>query len=623
MSDPAQTFNPRAAPNLNALWASLAFEEWRRLGVAVVVVAPGSRSAPLAMAVAGLAGVETVIAHDERAAGFVALGAARATGRPGVVVTTSGTAVANLLPAAVEAAQTGTPLLLVTADRPPELHDCGANQAIRQHDLFGTHATWTTQVPCADQRIPLSHVLSTADEAWHRAVGIGSAAGPVHLNWSFREPLAPIAAPWEQTLLAPLEGWMESSDPWARTVRAEVSLPEALSQVAATLRGESGPPRRGIAVVGACHSPEERAIIAAILRRCDGPILADIGSSLRHHTDLPRIIAHGDLLTRLGACKGLQPDFILRLGGNVSSRAIGEFLRRATSLGAMQVLVRTGPTRHDPDHTATCDVNIDPRVVAVADPAALAECEPLHFSEATFSEAWLSADRAASEAIQETIGLDQGPIDEPSVARVVADGILRSETLVIGNSMAIRDADMHISTGMLRGNVAVNRGASGIDGLVATAVGHARATKRPTHLLLGDLSLLHDLGSLALVAHSPTPIIIVVVNNDGGGIFHFLPLGRCEGALDPWSTAPHGFHFKGAAEMFGLRFESLGEGSMRGDLMRALSDARASGRSAIIEVRTERVANVERHRSIQRRVERALTAHLCTPQARVTAESGS
>ncbi|MCX5665346.1 MAG: 2-succinyl-5-enolpyruvyl-6-hydroxy-3-cyclohexene-1-carboxylic-acid synthase [Planctomycetota bacterium] len=190
-ASPSKHFDPTDAPNINALWTQLAFAEWSRLGLSLAVVCPGSRSAPLAYAISRNPRIESIIAHDERSAGFVALGAARATGRAAVVVTTSGTAVANLLPAVVEASKTGTPMLLVTADRPPELHDCGANQSIHQSHIFGAFARWSIDVPCADEAIAPHWILSTADEAWRRAHSPSQSAGPVHLNWMFREPLAP------------------------------------------------------------------------------------------------------------------------------------------------------------------------------------------------------------------------------------------------------------------------------------------------------------------------------------------------------------------------------------------------------------------------------------------------
>ena len=433
-------------------------------------------------------------------------------------------------------------------------------------------------------------------------------SGPVHVNWSFREPLAPKVEAWDRDLLKPIARWIETTHPWRAWIDTRRSGEEALDRLTTVIARVAGGCNRGMVVVGACHSPSERAFVAALARRCACPVLADIGASLRHDARIRGQVAHGDLITLAKRGGDLVPDFILRLGGNLSSRRLSEFLRQARAGGAREFVVRTGVSRYDQDHAASFETDIAPDDLRWDEQPSGGEALLLAAEE--FREAWVAADSAAAKAIEVFARENSGVIDEPIAAREVAAIAVGGFALVLGNSMAIRDADMHIDTGRLPATVAVNRGASGIDGLVATAVGHARATGEPVVAFVGDLSLLHDLGSLALVAQSPVPLVIVTVNNDGGGIFHFLPLAAHEGALDPWTTAPHGLGFAGAAAMFGLDYVELEIGASREALCRSL--ARATGlakqerRSSLVEVKSDRTTNVQQHRAIQQAVVAAI-----------------
>ena len=612
MSTRTFQFDPTEAPNLNALWTGLAFEEWSRLGLSLAVVCPGSRSAPLAYAISQNPRIQSIVVHDERAAGFVALGAARATGRAAVVVTTSGTAVANLLPAAIEAAKTGTPMLLVTADRPPELHDCGANQCIEQRGIFGTFSRWSIEVPCADCSIHPRWVLSTADEAWKRAHSPSRLAGPVHLNWMFREPLAPRMEAWDRGVASELTNWMKGRAPW----RCEVGgvfdelfdegsdagqrswdhmAVELVGRIADATRGA----RRVVLCVGALYSPAMRSLASCLATRLGSPVIADIGSGLRFGGAGIDVVAHADLIPLSAAvAKTLMPDFIVRLGGAISSRRVGEFLEQARRSGARELVIRDGPERSDPQHTAQLELSIDlserPRINTRT-----ASQESLAF-DVSYAKAWRDADARIASVLESHLDDATDALDEPSTARIAVATCPTGSILLVGNSMPIRDADMHAASSESSLMVAVNRGASGIDGLIATAVGHARVTGKPTVALVGDLSLLHDLGSLAIVGAGSHPVVIIVVNNDGGGIFHFLPLADHPKLLEPWTTAPHGVNFAAAAEMFGIAYlvpETRGE--LTGGIKDALRRAVESNHSTMIEVRTNRQENFDFHRRLQ------------------------
>ena len=612
MSTPPATFEPGNAANLNVLWASLALEEWRRLGVALVVVAPGSLSAPLALAVAAMRGVDATVCHDERAAAFLALGAARAQGRPAVVITTSGTAVANLLPAAIEAAETCTPLILVTADRPPELRDCGANQAIRQESLLRNVARWSFELPCAASEPGPNFVLSCANEAWQRSQGVPSAAGGVvHLNWSFREPLAPTRVEWDRGALASIEHWIGSDEPWRRRsvgIDTGHESRSVLDRIADEARGCVRP----VVVVGACHTPQQRELCRRIARSVRCPVIADIASGLRGDASITGCVAHADLIALAEGREALTPDFVLRVGDNLSSRRIGTLIRSWRDRGAALALVRTGPKRFDPDHEATVEIHAALHGDGVGEVRAVAASrQSILACDEVFAQAWRDAECAAADSLTRQLDTREAAVSEPAIARLTAAAATRAgATLSLGNSMPIRDADMHVHSSSSPAVIVASRGASGIDGLVATALGHARAGGRRVVLVLGDLSLLHDIGSLALVRQCPVPLTVVVINNDGGGIFHFLPLAAYHGALDPWSTAPHGHSFGGVGGLFGVQTKALSASATAGEFESALEEALVSTASTLIEVRTDREANQELHRAIQRVVAAAIDASL-------------
>ncbi|MSQ90501.1 MAG: 2-succinyl-5-enolpyruvyl-6-hydroxy-3-cyclohexene-1-carboxylic-acid synthase [Phycisphaerales bacterium] len=604
MSAPRSHFDPAGAPNINALWTQLAFEEWSRLGVSLAVVCPGSRSAALAYAVSQNSSIDAIIVHDERAAGFAALGAARATGRAAAVITTSGTAVANLLPAVVEASKTGTPLLVVTADRPPELHDCGANQSISQSRIFGSFVRWSLDLPCADSAIDASWLLSTVDEAWYRAHGPSQSAGPVHVNWPFREPLAPRIEAWDRRVIAGLEGWAGSRAPWRTSTSLSVSMEGCVERTVESIIEAAQGARRVLLCVGALYSPTMRSFARALAQRLACPVLADIASGLRHGGCVGEIVAHGDLIVlSKSTATSLLPDFCIRLGGALSSRRIHEFLADARRSGCRELVIRDGRERQDFEHSAAVELSIDTSIMTGTCQAHSASRATRSVGEARYTALWAAADGCVCGSLHEHLDAPDAEVDEPSTARMVAALCPSEATLFFGNSMPIRDGEMHAGRVDASPTVAANRGASGIDGLIATAVGHARATKTPSIVLIGDLSLLHDLGSLALVRGAGVALVIVVVNNDGGGIFHFLPLADHPALLEPWTAAPHGLCFESAAQMFGLHYHApTARGDLAADLKEAVRIAVDSGQSSLIEVKTERRENVRVHRTIQNAV---------------------
>ncbi|MHB8835660.1 MAG: 2-succinyl-5-enolpyruvyl-6-hydroxy-3-cyclohexene-1-carboxylic-acid synthase [Candidatus Methylomirabilia bacterium] len=583
---------------LNTLWGRLLVEELSRCGVAFVCVSPGSRSTPLTAAVAGSGVIASAIWLDERGAAFHALGRARATGRPAALICTSGTAVANYLPAVIEAAQDGVPLVVVTADRPPELIDAGANQAIRQPGLFGDYVRWSFTLPAPDADITSRLVLSTVDQALHRA--LGPPAGPVHINCMFREPLEPAGEePWPEDL--PLR-WRQGDEPLTDYARA-VAAPDAgcLERVVATLSAA----RRGLLVIGSLVLECERVAATALAERLGWPLAADIRSGLRLGAGVVNRVPYIDqLLLSARQRAAFAPDVVLHLGGQPTSKRLTQALSALPD--TVVISVQNHPFRHDPAHRIThrLQSNLD-RFCALLTgqlaPGATA-------AAGAWGAGLREASALAGAAIDDFVAA--APFGEIAAARIVSREIPAGHGLFLGNSMPIRDMEMFAGTSGPRPEVAANRGASGIDGVVSTAAGFACGLGRPTTLMIGDLSLLHDLTALVHLRALPQPLVIVLLNNGGGGIFQFLPIAGHPDLLDPWFTAPHDVEFAGIQRLFGIPWHRPATAVEFAAVYRA---ACASGASTLIEVRTDRVENLAAHRALGA----AIVAALDTPRPAV------
>ena len=509
----------RDAPNLNLAWTSLAAEECRRLGVCHAVVSPGSRSAPLAVAFARQAGIEVHVAHDERGGAFMALGIAQATGLPAVAIMTSGTAVANALPAAVEARMARVPLLVFAADRPPELRDCGANQSIPQAGLLDGAVRWSADLPCPTTEIPAEYVLSTVDEAFARACGLaGSHAGAVHLNWQFREPLAPEEREWDRAWLGSIARWTRGRAPWRTTLSVS---PEPLAV------------DDGIVVAGLGAN---RWLPAA----WRGTVLADSASG---RAGAGRVGA--DLVLRTAAdcaplAQALAPACITTVGGGIASKRLGEWVARQP---CPVVAVGAGDPRQDPNHRASLAVSGGVTLVAGRGLRA--------------HPAWTRALRTATDAAARALASDARLTEPTAIATAMAAAAsARRGTVFLGSSMPVRDADFMAIAAPKGWTSAANRGASGIDGLLSTATGHAAASGAPTIAVVGDVSALHDLNALQLASTVDVPLVIVVLNNDGGGIFRYLPIARHADVFERLFATPHGRTFAPVARAFGLAAHS-------------------------------------------------------------------
>ncbi|MBA2533699.1 MAG: 2-succinyl-5-enolpyruvyl-6-hydroxy-3-cyclohexene-1-carboxylic-acid synthase [Rubrobacter sp.] len=568
----------RETPRANRLWAYLIVEELVRCGVEFFCVAPGSRSTPLIAALAANHKARSLIHFDERGTAFAALGYARATGRPAAWITTSGTAVANGLPAVVEASTDGVPMILLTADRPPELRQTGANQTIDQPDIFGDYVRWRFDLPAPDLAIDPAMVLTTVDQAAYRARR--SPHGPVHLNLMFREPFLPE----EEDALPGPSPWTMSDAPYTRYAATKPAVDEAeIQDLWKTLR----PVKRGLVVAGRMASRKQGEAVLRLADALGWPLLPDVGSQVRLGADSNGLAAHYDALLASGAFADTHtPEAVIHVGGRALSKRLEQFLGR--SRPDPYVVARENPFRLDPAHRVTQSIEVD--VVDFCASLARAATEAPSAADTSWAAGWREASEEVGRHLDEILSREP---NEPFVARSVSRNVPQDHGLVVASSMPVRDLDTYAAADGAPVPVAANRGASGIDGTVATAAGFARGLGRPVTLLIGDLALLHDLNSLAMLRD--VQVVMVVLNNDGGGIFSFLPVASQKQFFEPYFGTPQGVGFGPAAQMFGLDYErpATAEG-----FVESYRKACARDYSTLIEVRTDRGENVALHRRV-------------------------
>lgn len=582
--------SPLDAPNITYLWTHLLIEELVRNDVRTFFVAPGSRSTPLTVAAARHPEAEVVLHVDERGGAFAALGAGRASRRPAAWITTSGTAVANGLPAVVEASMDGVPLLLLTADRPPELRDTGANQAIDQVKLFGEYVRWHVDLPPPTEDIDPAYVLTTADQAVHRATR--APAGPVHLNCGFRKPLEPVATDDAPSVPPAVQDWAEQERPFTQYPPTTSQPPDAALDALAQDLNDG---RRGLVVAGRLDTDAEAAAVQRLAVRLGWPLVPDLTSRLRLTAQGPAaLVPYADLMLDSSAFReAYRPDAVLRVGGRFVSKRLRHFLR--DSAPDVHAVVRPDPGRLDPDHRATHHVEsgIEPFVERfLAFTGAMAE-------PSSWRTGWVEANDRAATAVQ-AHARDTSTLTEPFVATALTEERPEAHALVAASSMPVRDLNRHAAEPGSGGAAYANRGASGIDGTVATAAGVATGRGGPVTLLIGDLALWHDLNSLALL--DDRPVVVVVLNNDGGGIFHFLPI-RSHDEFAPYFTTPQGRSFESAAATFGLPYA---QPTTPAAFRAAYREACDRSGSTLIEVRTEREANREVHEQLEDAVRTAV-----------------
>ncbi len=541
------------APNRNTLWGRVIADELAAAGVSGAVLSPGSRSTPLTVAIADHDGIETFSVLDERSAAFFALGRARRTGEPTAVVCTSGTAAANYHPAVIEASQSRVPLLLLTADRPPELADSGANQTVDQEKLYGDAVRWYRTLPEPEPRDrKLRSLRTTIDRAVGETTGVP--AGPVHLNCPFRKPLEPVEVegdvPADLAERAPLA--VEGRDgPFVERTAGRPTLTEGeIESVAATLDAAD----RGLLVAGPSDAPTlDTDAVAALAAATGFPILADPLSGLRFgdHLDREDVTVCGGYDSYLdGASEWPEPEVVLRAGASPTSKVLRQYLRDHAD---QQFVVDPAGGWREAEFTATDLLVADPARLAAGLAAEIGD-DAAGSTTDRYRERFAAAERAYWDLI------DDARADETfegQVLATVAERVPDPATIFVSNSMPVRDLDRFGRPRAADLTVLGNRGASGIDGITSTALGAGSATDDQLVLVTGDLAYYHDTNGLLSIARCGVDATIVLVNNDGGGIFHLLPIEDFDPPFTEQFRTPHGLDFEPTADLYGLAFQRV------------------------------------------------------------------
>ena len=583
--------------NINSLWSSLIIEELIRNGVDYFCLAPGSRSSPLAVAVATNPRAKSFVHFDERALAFHALGYVSAARRACAVITTSGTAAANLFPAIIEASKKKLPLVILTADRPPELRHTGANQTIDQVKIFGEYVRWQFDMPCPTTEIAPGFILTTIDQAVFRANG--ELKGPVHINCMYREPLFE-GRDRSRAVPADLKHWQNAGVPYTSYVTARKNLgADTVDAIAQKIRGI----KQGIIVVGKLAGPGEQKSVLALAEKLNWPVFPDVTSGLRLGDSHKNVIHYFDQILLSPAhprsVLTAKVDGILHLGGRLTSKRWYDYVEAIRP--ERYIMVLNHPLRNDPLHGVTLRVQsrVDDFCAALAKKVTKGKANPFLFSLQKLNE-------KVNRIVEEYFGRETR-LSEAAAARLVAQHVPAESGLFLASSLPVREVDMYADHKGKSVVVGANRGASGIDGTVASACGFAAGLGRPVTLLTGDLALLYDLNSLAMLKTSPRPLVIVALNNDGGGIFNFLPIAQFKNGFEKFFGTPHGLNFAAAAQMFDLNYANPGSTE---DFIRAYKLATQSRSSTIIEVTSDRKQNVALTTELQKRIRKALGGRL-------------
>jgi len=540
-------------------FAATFVDELAAQGVEFACVSPGSRSAPLAMALQRHPRIKVLVQIDERCGSFFAVGLGKATGKPAVVLTTSGTAAVEVHAAVVEASYSHTPLIVLTADRPPELQDVGANQAIDQQHLYGTATRWFF-----DPGAPVD--LPNAARAWRRlaARAVAEAAtGPVHVNLPFREPLVP--PPGEIPVADGASGQSVLDGRLLPSQAQVASLASALQRS-----------QRPLVVAGAMRDGER---LAPALKRLGLPVIAEPTSQLRR-METGAAVESSEALLRAGWSLEHGPDLVVRMGATPTSRVLNRWLAAAA---ALTFVIDPDRAWRDEDHVATN--------VLACDAQPLLEALPT-IDRSAWREEWLDAGKRASAAIAAT--LVSTPMHEGHVVKALSNRMPDAGQAFIGSSMPIRAADSFWPLSRNQQRFYANRGASGIDGLVSSGLGVATGRDpAPTVLLLGDLSLYHDMNGLWAMQRHGVKATLVICDNNGGGVFDFLPQAEHPDVFEEIFVTPLNLDLSQVARLYGLVYSPVSD---RSGLEPAIADAMSAPTPTMVVVKMKREDSVSGHR---------------------------
>ncbi len=594
-------------------YVSAFIDELQRAGLHHVVICPGSRSTPLALAIAQHPALRIWMHVDERSAAFFGLGMAKYLAQPVALVCTSGTAAANFMPAIVEAKLSHVPLLVLTADRPHELRDCGAPQAIDQNKLYGSHVKWFTEVAlpqATNEALRYIRTLANRTVALTQTVP----AGPVHLNFPFREPLTPephskqseFTQQWHDRI-----AWQGrlNNEPYIRIGEAPQDFaPRSAMEYLISIVNDTP---KGLIIVGPLDNARLIEPLIQLAQRLGYPILADPLSQLRcgPHDHRHIMTGYDALLHSSASSTQMSPHIILRFGAMPTSKALLLYLKQHPC--CPQVVIDGHGSWEEPTQLADMLVHVDP--VAFCHDFLRMVASPIeHVStrQDASSSSWLSTWQEHDELVRKILHVklqEFEPLFEGRVFTELAALLPNGTHLFIGNSMPVRDLDSFFWGSQHRIRILGNRGANGIDGIVSTALGVSAASSQdePTVLVIGDLSFFHDMNGLLAAHLHHLNLTIVLVNNDGGGIFSFLPQAAYPEHFEQLFGTPIGLDFRPAVQMYGGQFERIATWQ---EFREALRYSCTTGGLHVIEVPTERESNVQMHHQLWLAVEQVVTS---------------
>ena len=530
--------------NTNSLWASILAETLKRLGLTTAVICPGSRSTPLAIAFAQADGVDAIPVLDERSASFFALGIAQQSRKPVALVCTSGTAGANFYPAVIEARESRVPLLVLTADRPPELRDCHSGQTIDQLKLFGTYPNWQAELALPFVEMGrLSYLRQTTAHAWERS--LYPVPGPVHLNIPFRDPLAPLP---DATCYDSLVSQFEPEDFFAG-IATHTPFPTATSLLPTSLIQQWRQCDQGVIIAGLAQPQLPRQYcdaIAQLSKTLKWPVLAEGLSPVRNYAHLnPYLISTYDLVLRNHQAQQLAPEIVIQLGELPTSKELRTWLD-ATQPRRWVI----DPCHHnlDPLHGKTTHLRLSVEHLAQACPA-----EPK--SSTPYLQLWCAAEAKVRLSVDQTMAT-MNQLFEGKAAWLLSSTLPSSTPIFIANSMPVRDVEFFWAPNNCAVRPFFNRGANGIDGTLSTALGMAHRNQSSV-MLTGDLALLHDTNGFLLRNKFVGHLTIVLINNNGGGIFEMLPIAKFEPPFEEFFATPQDINFAQMCATYNLEHELI------------------------------------------------------------------
>lgn len=562
--------------NIQILWAELIVEELKRLGVTFFGYAPGSRNAPFAAALVSQK-IKPYVHYDERGLAFAALGAAKTSGRPVAIFATSGSAGVNFAPALVEAKESGIPLIVITGDRPPELLEVGEGQTIDQVKMFSNFSSAFFDMPCPSDIIEPQFVLSTIDSLMYKAVEL---RGPVHLNVHFREPLYPKKVPIRSSYLDPITPWLNGKTPhttWEkREAKEQIELPIEIREA-----------KRGLIILGRLESDDEVQKALELIEMLKWPVFADLTSHLAY-VNSSYVLPHYDWILAsydLGNAEGepenipshLQFDAVVQLGHEFLSKRLRLFLKNRRPY---LMTIAAGERRYDPGHVTR---------MRIAHSIQSLNLEYFNGLKASESLLPLKEENAHARSMIE----ESGSIHD-SLARCIPDDM----NIFLASSFSIREFGWFVTKCRAKRFFA-NRGASGIDGLIASSIGVGLELGEPVVLFIGDLAFCYDMNSLSIASSLKAPLVIVIFNNEGGGIFHLLPIAEHKDIL-PLLEAKHSLNIEAVCAAFSFTYARVDEGE-EDRVVAAFDQAISEKKHTIIEIKVKSETQVKNIRSMIQR----------------------